>query len=155
MHRGSTPNGQPGSFHLTRRGFLGATLAAAGLGVATYSGNHARHEFEITRLTIPIRDLPDGLQNFRIVQLSDIHLEEYTEAWFLEKMVAQINAMAPDLVLVTGDFVSRGPLALSVSWRCAGLAAEILSTLKAPQRFGILGNHDVNVGADHLIPPLE
>ena len=155
MHRGSTPKGQPGSHHLTRRGFLGATLAAAGLGVAVYSGTHARHEFEITRLTIPIRDLPDGFENFRIVQISDIHLEEFTEPYFLEQMVALTNAMAPDLVLVTGDFVSRGPLSLSASWRAAGLAAEILSTLKAPQRFGILGNHDVNVGADHVIPPLE
>jgi len=155
MHQGSTPTGQPKSHHLTRRGFLGATLAAAGLGVAVYSGTHARHEFEITRLTIPIRDLPDGFQNFRIVQISDIHLEEFTEPYFLEQMVAQVNAMAPDLVLVTGDFVSRGPLSLAASWRAAGLAAEILSTLKAPQRFGILGNHDVNVGADHVIPPLE
>jgi hypothetical protein len=129
MHQGSTPEGQPKSFHLTRRGFLGATLAAAGLGVGVYSGTHARHEFEITRLTIPVRDLPDGFQNFRIVQMSDLHLEEFTEPYFLEHMVAQVNALAPDLVLITGDFVSRGPLALTVSWEA--------------------------VGADHVIRPLE
>ena len=87
--------------------------------------------------------------------MSDLHLEEFTEPYFLEHMVAQVNALAPDLVLVTGDFVSRGPLALTVSWQAAGVAAEILSTLKAPQRFGILGNHDVNVGADHVIRPVE
>lgn len=155
MHRGLPPNRLTQSHHVTRRSFLSYVATAAGLGLATYSGTHARHEFEITPITIPIRNLPDAFQGFRIVQMSDLHLEEYTETWFLERMVAQINALAPDLVLITGDFVSRGPLALPVSWRAAGAAAEILSTLKAPQRFGVLGNHDVNVGAEHVIRPLE
>jgi uncharacterized protein len=155
MHRGSTPSHPPELHHLTRRSFLGAATAVLGLGLATYAGTHGRHEFEITRLTLPIRNLPDGFQNFRIVQMSDIHLEEYTEPSFLEKMVAEVNALEPDLVLITGDFVSLGPLSLRRSWRAAGVAAEVLSTLKAPQRFGILGNHDVNVGADHVIRPLE
>ncbi|MGA8938379.1 MAG: metallophosphoesterase [Acidobacteriaceae bacterium] len=155
MHQGSESHGHPESHHVTRRGFLGAALAVAGLGLATYSGTHARHEFEITHRTLPIRDLPDGFLNFRIVQMSDLHLEEYTEPSFLERMVSEVNALHPDLVLITGDFVSRGPLSLKVSWRAAGVAAEILSTLNAPQRFGVLGNHDVNVGADHVIRPLE
>jgi predicted MPP superfamily phosphohydrolase len=139
---------------MTRRTFL-ASAALAGLGLATYAGTYARHEFEITRLNLPIRNLPDAFQGFRIVQMSDIHLEEYTETSFLERMVAQVNELDPDLVLITGDFVSRGPAPLSVAWRAAGVGAEILSTLKAPQRFGILGNHDVNVGAEHVVGPLE
>ncbi|HEY5057009.1 MAG TPA: metallophosphoesterase [Acidobacteriaceae bacterium] len=139
---------------VTRRAFI-ASATAAGIGLAAYSATFARHEFEITRRTIPIRNLPDAFQGFRIVQMSDIHLEEYTETYFLEKMVAQVNALQPDLVVITGDFVSRGPLSHSVAWKAAGTAAEILSTLKAPQRFGILGNHDVGVGAEHVIRPLE
>jgi uncharacterized protein len=138
---------------ITRRAFL-AGASAAGIGLVTYSATHARHEVEITHRTFPIRNLPDAFQNFRIVQISDIHLEEYTEAYFLERIVAQVNALTPDLVLITGDFVSRGPRAPSVAYQAAGLCAEILSTLKA-QRFGILGNHDVVVGESHVIPPLE
>jgi predicted MPP superfamily phosphohydrolase len=140
--------------HMTRRTFL-ATAAAAGAGVVLYSGTHGRHKFEIVHQTIPIRDLPDALVGFRIVQISDIHLEEYTEAWFLEKMVDEVNALAPDLVLLTGDFVSRGPRNESVAWNAAGVCAEILSALKAPQRFAVLGNHDVAVGPDRVIQPLE
>jgi len=139
---------------ITRRRFL-AAAAAAGTTVALYSGTHARHEFEVVRRTIAIRNLPDAFLGFRIVQISDIHLEEYTEAWFLEKMVGEINALAPDLVLITGDFVSRGPRDFSVAWKAAGLCSEILSTLKAPQRFAVLGNHDVAVEADRVIQPLE
>jgi hypothetical protein len=139
---------------ISRRSFL-ATAAAAGAGVALYSATHGRHEFEVVSLTVPIRNLPDAFLGFRIVQISDIHLEEYTETWFLEKMVAETNALAPDLVLLTGDFISRGPLDDSVAWKAAGVCAEILSTLKAPQRFAVLGNHDVYVGAEHVIQPLE
>jgi predicted MPP superfamily phosphohydrolase len=139
---------------MTRRTFL-ASAAMAGLCLATYAGTYARHEFEITRLNLPIRNLPDAFQGFRIVQISDIHLEEYTETSFLERMVAQVNQLNPDLVLITGDFVSRGPGPVSVAWNAAGAGAEILSTLKAPQRFGILGNHDVRVGAEHVVRPLE
>ena len=145
---------RPETPSITRRTFL-ASAAIAGLGLATYAGTSARHEFEITRLNLPIRNLPDAFQGFRIVQMSDIHLEEYTETSFLERMVAQVNALNPDLVLITGDFVSRGPGPLSIAWNAAGVGAEILSTLRAPQRFGILGNHDVNVGAEHVVAPLE
>jgi predicted MPP superfamily phosphohydrolase len=139
---------------MTRRTFI-ASAAAAGFGLALYSGTHARHEFEITNLTLPIRNLPDGFVGYRIVQMSDIHLEEYTEAFFLERMVKQVNDLNPDLVLITGDYISRGPRPYTVAWKAAGLCAEILATLNAPQRFGILGNHDVAVGADHVIDPLE
>ena len=137
---------------MTRRAFL-TGASAAGLGLAAYSATHARHELEIVRRNLPIRDLPDAFVDFNVVQISDIHLEEYTEAYFLERVVAQVNALKPDLVLITGDFVSRGPRAVSVAYNAAGVCAEILSSIKA-QRFGILGNHDAVVGSSHVIPPL-
>jgi predicted MPP superfamily phosphohydrolase len=153
MPASSTPNLNPKP-HLTRRAFLAAGVAASAA-LALDAAFHGRHAYEITRLTLPVRNLPDVFLNFRIVQISDIHLEEYTETSFLEKIVAEVNALAPDLVLLTGDFVSRGPRSLATSWRAAGLCAEILTTLRAPQRFAILGNHDVNVGAQRVIQPLE
>jgi predicted MPP superfamily phosphohydrolase len=139
---------------ITRRNFI-VGASAASLSVAAYAGTKGRHQFEITHRTLSIHNLPDAFVGFRFVQLSDIHLEEYTEPWFLEEMVAQTNALDPELVLLTGDFVSRGPKPIPTAWQAAGVAAEILSTLKAPQRFAILGNHDVGVGANHVIEPLE
>jgi uncharacterized protein len=139
---------------ITRRRFL-LGASAAGAGIALYAGTHGRHQWEVVERTIAIRNLPDAFVNFRIVQMSDIHLEEYTETWFLEKMVQQVNLLAPDLVLLTGDFVSRGPRDISVAYDAAGRCAEALSGLKAPQRFAILGNHDVAVSADRVIAALE
>ena len=139
---------------ITRRSFM-IGGAAAGLGLAAYSGLYARHELQIIPRTFAINNLPDAFQGFHMAQLSDIHLEEYTEPSFLEQAVARINALNPELVLLTGDFVSRGPRDSSFAFKAAGICAEILSTLKAPQRYAILGNHDVAVGSQQIINTLE
>jgi len=139
---------------MTRRRFLtGGSLL--GLGVAAYASMRGRHQFEIVHRNFAIANLPDAFQNFRIVQISDIHLEEYTETWYLEEIVRQTNALQADLVLITGDFVSHGPLGFPVAWRAAGVCAEVLSGLTAPLRYAILGNHDNSVGASHVIEPLQ
>lgn len=150
----SAPAVQPKTRRFSRREFLLAG-GAASLGLAAYAHTHARHEIEIVRRTAPIRNLPDAFQGFRFAQISDIHLEDFTEPWFLERIVDQVNALAPDLVLFTGDLVSHqlhsdNALAL----RAAGVGAEILERLKAP-RFGILGNHDVAVSGNHVAASLQ
>src|SRR5579875_1910477 len=122
-----------------------ASAGAAAVGLGLYSGTHARHELEITHRTFPIANLPDAFHGMRLVQISDIHLEEYTEPWFLEHVVQQINALQPEMVLLTGDFISRGPAPRKVALHAAGTAAEVLSGIQAPQRVAILGNHDVGV----------
>src|SRR6202012_724109 len=105
------------------------------------------HELEITERTFKIRNLPTAFQGFRMVQLSDIHLEEYTEPYFLENAVHKINELNAEVVLLTGDFISRGPRSDAFALRTAGLCAEILKGLRAPQRYAILGNHDAAVDA--------
>ena len=149
----SLGNHQLNARAITRRSFL-IGASATGLSLAAYGGTHARHEIEVTERTLKIRELPDAFVGFRFVQISDLHLVEYTEAWFLQRAVDLINQLDPELVLITGDFVSRGPATDRVAWRAAGTAAEILSHLKAPQRYACLGNHDVGVGAGHVINPL-
>ncbi len=139
---------------LTRRAFL-AGAGAAALGIGLYAGTQGRHQIETTQRSIGIRNLPDSFVGMRIAQISDIHLLEYTEAHYFEEVVHRVNALNPDLVLLTGDFVSRGPGPKRIAIRAAGLAAEIASQLKAPQRIAILGNHDVGVGADLVVHELE
>lgn len=130
---------------LTRRNFL-LTGAAASAGLALYSNDVSRHELEITHPTFFINNLPPAFDGFRIAQISDLHLEEFTEDYFLRHVVGHVNALAPDLVLVTGDFISRGPMpatAYAATPRCAAILAQ----LQCPLRYGILGNHDAAVGS--------
>jgi hypothetical protein len=99
----------------------GSAVAASLAWRAETSMKDARHEFGIVNRTFAIPNLPDSFQNFRFVQISDIHFEEYTEAWFLEEIVRQVNALEAELVVVTGDYISHGPLPYSYAWRAAGV----------------------------------
>lgn len=138
----------------TRRRFIfGAGAVALALG--SYAGTFGRHDLEIVHRTFPIVNLPDEFAGMRLVQISDLHLEEYTEPSYLREVVEHVNRLDPEIVLLTGDFVSRGPAPLGVGRKAAGLAGEILSELKAPQRVAILGNHDVSVGADWVLRELQ
>jgi len=81
------------------------------------------------------------------VQISDFHFHEYTEAAFLEAVVRRVNEANPDLVVLTGDFVSTKPLPRHFAVRMSYHCAELLSRIECPLRYAILGNHDVLVSA--------
>src|SRR5580704_227744 len=147
---GFTP---PKSSRFTRRSFLiGTGTTAAGL--ALYSGEIARHEVDVVDRPIAITNLPAPFHGYRIVQISDIHLDEYTEPFFLEHIVRKVNALAPDLVLLTGDFITHGSLTFVAGGHAIRRCSEILTTLTAPLRYAILGNHDVAFGAPIVVAAL-
>jgi predicted MPP superfamily phosphohydrolase len=138
---------------LSRRRFvLGSAATAAGL--ALYAGEIARHELSIVTRTIAVRNLPDAFRGLRIAQISDIHFDEYTEPYFVRRVVAEVNALAPDLVLLTGDFISIGPRSASFAVGALHRCAEILEGIACPQRFAVMGNHDSLLGVPIVRPIL-
>jgi uncharacterized protein len=130
--------------NLTRRRFLTAGLAGAA-GLAIYSGEIARHAIEITHPEIRLHDLPAAFDGFRIAQLSDIHLDQFTEPFFLRDAVGAINRLRPDAVFLTGDFVTYQLLPRKLAIHSAWTCANILDGLECRQRYAVLGNHDVLV----------
>lgn len=138
----------------TRRAFLTGSAALAA-GLALYSAEIARHEIDTTHRDIGIANLPSGFEGLRLTQLSDIHLDEYTEPYFLERVVRHVNSLAPDIVLLTGDFVTRGAISFLATNHAADRCAEILRNLQCPERYAILGNHDVTVGSALVTHALE
>lgn len=131
---------------LSRRRLLLGSIALPPV-LALYATGISRHEIDITQRIFMIRDLPTAFDGFRIVQFSDIHLEEYTEEFFLRRVLHEVNALKPDLLLITGDFVTRTGGPLGPSLEAASRCAAMLGSLTCPQRFGVLGNHDANVGS--------
>jgi predicted MPP superfamily phosphohydrolase len=123
--------------------------------MALYAGEIARHELDIVLRTIPITNLPSPFHGYRIAQLSDIHLDEYTEPYFFEHVVRKVNELSPDLVLLTGDFVTHGSLSFVALNHAAHRSAEIASTLTAPLRYAVLGNHDVSTNGPLVTAALE
>jgi uncharacterized protein len=140
------PPASLGQTVFTRRNFLWLAAGSAA-GMAFYAGEISRHELQIVLRTINLPRLPDPFAGFKIVQISDFHFHEYTEASFLEAVVRRVNEATPDLVVLTGDFISSKPLPRSFSVRMAYHCAEILSRIECPLRYAIMGNHDALVGA--------
>jgi hypothetical protein len=138
----------------TRRNFLGLAAGSAAA-LAFYAGEIARHELEIVYLTIKLARLPDAFAGMKIVQISDFHFQEYTEAIFLDAIVRKVNETAADLVVLTGDFVSTKPLPRHFSIGMGYSCAEHLSRLTCPLRYAILGNHDCLVSAHAITDALH
>jgi predicted MPP superfamily phosphohydrolase len=133
---------------LTRRNFLlGSATAASGL--ALYSGEIARHELSVETHTLALARLPEAFRNYRIVQISDIHFDEYTEPSFVHRVVDEVNRLTPDLVLLTGDYISNTPRGVKFAAGALLRCADELRRLSCPVRYAVMGNHDNILG-----PPL-
>ena len=131
---------------LTRRRFIKAGLGVAA-GLAVYAGVVERHWVELTHCDLAVAGLPAAFAGMRVVQLSDIHLDEFTEPIFLRHVVERINSLKPDMVLLTGDYISSGLFSTRFALAAARRCASILAGLQCKQLYAVLGNHDVAVDA--------
>jgi predicted MPP superfamily phosphohydrolase len=123
---------------------MGTALSVGAVGL--YSTEIERHYIEIVRKTLHIPGLPAPFAGFRIAQLSDIHLEWFTEDFFLRRAVEHINKLKPDMVLLTGDFITNNPTGPDTrAYAALPHCAEILGQLTAPLRYASMGNHDTLV----------
>ena len=60
------------------------------------------------------KDIPEVLNNFRIVFISDIHADRYTDKKRILKFVKDVNSQNPDLVLIGGTGCGDGPTGLAL-----------------------------------------
>src|SRR5256714_13927617 len=85
---------------------------------------------------IYLRRLPKALDCFRIVHLSDLHYGPFTDARHLRRAIEAANDLNPDLIALTGDYISQERI-------YAAPCAELVGRLKARYGvFAVLGNHD-------------
>ncbi len=92
----------------------------------------------VERLQIAIAGLPANLKGTRLAQLSDFHFDGIRlSKELLEEAIATTNASQPDLILLTGDFITDIPTPIHE-------LAERLGTLKSQHGiYAVLGNHDI------------
>ena len=99
---------------------------------------------EVTEHRFWLHRLPPAFRGFRIVQLSDIHHGLFLPLHVVIEAVELTNQLEPDLVALTGDFVTYSRAYIEP-------VAAVLGRLRARYGvFAVLGNHDYRVGADHL-----
>ncbi|WP_427158369.1 metallophosphoesterase [Aliinostoc sp. HNIBRCY26] len=93
----------------------------------------------VDKLTVKIAELPSSLQGLKLVQLSDFHYDGLRlSEELLAEAIAVTNEVEPDLIVLTGDYVTDDPAPIH----------QLALRLKYLQsRYGIyavLGNHDIH-----------
>jgi predicted MPP superfamily phosphohydrolase len=128
---------------LTRRRFL-AGLGVTAATLSLYSGELERHALTTVRQNVRVANLPTAFHGFTIAQLSDFHYRDFDEPYFVEYAVRQLNLLKPDMVALTGDFITanRVPGSRRAAIEDANECASILAGIKCPLRYSTLGNHD-------------
>lgn len=93
---------------------------------------------KVERLTIAIADLPSALVELKLIQLSDLHYDGFRlSEQLLKQAISVSNQENPDLVLLTGDYITDDPTPIqALSYRLKSLNSKI-------GIFACLGNHDI------------
>jgi uncharacterized protein len=133
---------------MTRRDFLKITrnvavgsALAGGLTATGYATLFEPNRLKISRVNVPIKRLPPGLDGLRIVLMSDFHLFPFTSADLIQQAIHQASTLQPDIALFSGDFVYSEAEA---AYELSPILAQLNSKLGS---FAVLGNHDHVKGA--------
>jgi uncharacterized protein len=115
--------------------------AAIGADSILFEPNHPR----IVRQNITLRRWPAELHGFTLALLSDFHYDSHFGVHPLRAAIGMVNGLHPDLIVLTGDFVTASPFdgGQEKSASNAEPCAALLARMHAPHGlWAVLGNHD-------------
>jgi predicted MPP superfamily phosphohydrolase len=136
-----TPSSSAGHARLLAAMFGG--LALAGGLLVSYASQIEPQWAEIVRIALPLVRLPPGFDGLTIAQISDLHAGSALRSPQIRRFVAMVNALHPDITVVTGDMFQSYP-------EEALMCARELAALEAPLGvYLIMGNHE------RRLPPEE
>lgn len=119
------------------RMWLGLPLALLCVFTLVWGAVVGRRHIDVRQVTVESPDIPPTFDGYRIVQFSDTHVDTWgDDTTFVAELVDRINSLNPDLIVFTGDIVSR---------RTAEIRPFVkpFSRLRATDGiYSILGNHD-------------
>ena len=129
-----------GRMQVRLRAKIQKSLASFMRGIGRYDFDPA--DFDITELEVSVPHLDAAFDGYRLVHVSDIHMGHWITKERLVGVMELVNAQKPDLVAITGDFVS---------YVLDEIAGDLVAALRqlTPQdaSVAVLGNHDHWLGA--------
>jgi uncharacterized protein len=136
-----------------RRQFLARAVAGSAVVVAGGTGafafRSATGPAEIEEVPVRLARLPPALSGLTIAQITDLHVGPTIGEKEVRRVVAQTNAIRPDLIAITGDLVDGDVETL-------GRAVAELADLRARHGvFFVTGNHDHYSGAEEWVAYLR
>ncbi len=133
---------------VTRRALFGQAAAGSSLLIASSSSLYGvlagRHDYQTVDVPFRLEGMSPKLDGFTIVQLSDIHIGDYTGEAELAAALDRVALAKPDLIVLTGDLLDRDPKLAPELGRFARRLGELC-------RRGVVaipGNHDLFAGVD-------
>ena len=126
---------------------IGLAVVIGWISIVVYGCIEGWKKVTVERVSIASSKLPKVFNGYKIVQLSDFHIGTYADSpETVDKIVNEVNALNPDLIVFTGDLVN------SVSDEITQFKTA-LSKLKARDGvFSVLGNHDYCLYRDYKAP---
>src|SRR3712207_2860147 len=120
------------------RGRVAAATALLGAGGLLYAREVETRLVEVKRVTLTLPHLAPEFDGYRLVQIGDLHLDDWVRPEALRRIAQKVNEQRPDLVAITGDFASYSAEQLD-----ARRLIDALRDLRARDGcVAILGNHD-------------
>ena len=93
---------------------------------------------EVVEVDLPMANLPQVLVGKRVVQISDIHCSRVVKVAYLQRCVSRINGLRPDVVVMTGDYVTYHNLR-----RYTKKFLKVMGGIRSKNGvYACLGNHD-------------
>lgn len=102
-------------------------------------------DFKIEEFFVTVPKLPTAFHNYRIIQVSDIHYGQWIFSDRLGGVVDLINKNHPDIVAITGDFVSY-----LLDESIEEMSLQLSKLITHDGVIAVLGNHDHWSGAEKV-----
>lgn len=134
--------------HMTRRGFLIRMGILGALVVAGGKGFLNSRDLKLLKVDVGLRNLSSAFEGLKIGQITDIHAGPLVPGGLIEKGANLLMERRPDMIVLTGDFVSGATRILWTTYggfkqhhfdACMGALAKLQAPLGV---YAVLGNHD-------------
>ncbi|MCD8554985.1 metallophosphoesterase [Seleniivibrio sp.] len=112
------------------------TLGVLTVGSTVLGIGQAHAEPNVKEVKVPIKDLPEQFEGFRIAQISDLHVGPTIGRRFAQTVVNRVNLLDADVVALTGDFADG---------HVKDLKKDIAPIAELKSKYGVYyvtGNHE-------------
>ena len=104
-----------------------------------------KEKIDVVEIDIELDNLGWDFHNYRILNLTDIHLGQWVTPEYLDELIDYVNTLNYDVATLTGDYVSY------IIDGYEDCLKDSFKKLKSNDgKFGVLGNHDHWMGADTI-----
>lgn len=127
---------------------LGSTILVLLICTAGFI-NRANIRIKTLELTLPKKN--SSLNELNIAMFSDLHLSPINDEDFLKKIIAKVNELKADIILLPGDIVDDKPVILNRN----GIGSSLKQIESKYGTFACTGNHEFINGADNSVKFME